>query len=151
MAHPVSVYERTTPDTTRGSTRRPDLFSPRAHAIGRWAVPFALGLIYGFWAAEIRRAGGPVTTGNLVFAAVTVIVFTVVLAGVLTLGRRLGRELHAALWFAFIGVAFGFLYSQSGEPILLSVGLSLLFAVGAGVTTFYWFYTHEDARGNRIT
>ncbi|PZG99810.1 hypothetical protein C1I97_23795 [Streptomyces sp. NTH33] len=147
MAHAAPVRGR----TTGGSTRRPDLFGPRAHAIGRWAVPFALGLIYGFWAAEIRRSGGPATAGNLVFAGVTVIVFTVVLAGVLTLGPRLRREPHALLWFAFTGVAFGFLFSQSRESILLAVGLSLLLGIGVGLMCFYWFYTHEDARGHRIT
>ncbi|MGX4691080.1 hypothetical protein [Streptomyces sp. JNUCC 63] len=147
MAHAAPVYGR----TTRGSTRRPDLFSPRAHAIGRWAAPFALGLIYGYWAAAIRRHGGPITTGNLVFGFVTTIVFTVVLASVLVLGPRLGREPHAVLWFAFIGVAFGFLFSQSGESVWLSVALSLLAGIGVGVICFYWFYTHEDARGHRIT
>ncbi|MFE9169170.1 hypothetical protein ACFYNZ_06525 [Streptomyces kebangsaanensis] len=146
MVHAAPVHGR----TPRGSTRRPELFGPRAHAVGRWAVPFALGLIYGFWAAEIRRSGGPVTAGNLVFAGVTVIVFTVVLAGVLTLGPRLRREPHALLWFAFVGVAFGFLFSQSGESVWLSVALSLLFGIGVGLMCFYWFYTHEDARGHRI-
>jgi drug/metabolite transporter (DMT)-like permease len=142
MAHAAPVYG--------GSTRSPDLFGQRAHAIGRWAGTFALGLVYGYWAAANRRSGGPITTGNLVFGFVTAVVFTLLLAGVLTLGPRLRRESHALLWFAFFGVAFGFLYSQSGETVLLSVGLSLVVGIAVGLACFYWFYTHEDAVGHRV-
>ncbi|MFD7991579.1 hypothetical protein [Streptomyces mexicanus] len=129
---------------------RPDLFSPRAHAIGRWAVPFAIGLVYGYWAAANRRSGGPITAWNVVFGFVTAIVFTVLLAGVLTLAPRLPRELHAFVWFLFSGLAFGFLYNQSGESVLLTVGLSLAFGVAVGLICFYWVYTHEDAEGHRL-
>ncbi|MFF9122581.1 hypothetical protein ACF09J_04640 [Streptomyces sp. NPDC014889] len=135
--------------TTR-TTRPPDLFSARAHAIGRWAGPLALGLVYGYWAAADRRHGGPITGWNVLFGFVTTIVFTVLLAAVLMVGPRLRREQHAALWFAFIGVAFGFLYSQSGHAIISAVGLSLGIGIVAGLFCFYWFYTHEDEAGHRV-
>ncbi|MEU6006979.1 hypothetical protein [Streptomyces sp. NPDC047453] len=136
--------------TTR-TTRPPNLFSDRAHAIGRWAGPLALGLVYGYWAAADRRYGGPITGWNVLFGFVTTIVFAVVLTGVLMVGPRLRREQHAALWFAFIGVAFGFLYSQSGHAIVPTVGLSLGIGIVAGLFCFYWFYTHEDAAGRRVS
>ncbi|MFH9981898.1 hypothetical protein ACH4ND_22140 [Streptomyces sp. NPDC017179] len=135
--------------TTR-TTRPPDLFSARAHAIGRWAGPLALGLVYGYWAAADRRHGGPITGWNVLFGFVTTIVFTGLLAAVLIAGPRLRREQHAALWFAFIGVTFGFLYSQSGHAIVSVVGLSLAIGIVAGLFCFYWFYTHEDAAGRRV-
>ncbi|MFI1293192.1 hypothetical protein ACH4VM_32920 [Streptomyces sp. NPDC020792] len=146
MAHAAPVSGITT-----RTTRPPNLFSARAHAIGRWAGPLALGLVYGYWAAADRRDGGPITGWNVLFGFVTTIVFTVVLAGVLMLGPRLRREQHAALWFAFIGVAFGFLYSQSGHALVSTVGLSLGIAIVAGLFCFYWFYTHEDAAGRRVS
>ncbi|MFD4955010.1 hypothetical protein [Streptomyces sp. NPDC058451] len=135
---------------TARTTRRPNLFSARAHAIGRWAGPLALGLVYGYWAAADRRHGGPITGWNVLFGFVTTIVFTVLLAAVLVVGPRLRREQHAAMWFAFIGVTFGFLYSQSGHAIVSVVGLSLGIGVVAGLFCFYWFYTHEDAAGHRV-
>ncbi|GHE65675.1 hypothetical protein GCM10014715_19160 [Streptomyces spiralis] len=149
MAHAAPVPARTTTPATR-QPRTPDFFSHRAHNIGRWAGPFAIGLVYGYWAAANRRSGGPITTGNLVFGFVTVIVFTVLMAGVLYLAPRLRRELHAFVWFLFSAAAFGFLYNQSGESVLLTVGLSLAFGVLVGLFCFYWFYTHEDAQGHRV-
>ncbi|MFI1165029.1 hypothetical protein ACH4UM_15785 [Streptomyces sp. NPDC020801] len=147
MAHAAPLPIGTTRDTRAHPT---DLFTERAHAVGRWAVPLAIGLIYGYWAAAIRRSGGPVTGWNLAFGFVTTIVFTLVTVGVLYLGPRLRRELHATLWFAYVGIAFGFLYSQSGESVLLSSGLSLAVGVIAGLICFYWCYTHEDAEGHHI-
>jgi hypothetical protein len=137
------------PDRAR-HPRTPDVFSHRAHAVGRWAAPFVMGLIYGYWAASNRRSGGPITVGNLVFGFVTAVVFTVIMAGVLYVAWHLPREAHAFLWFLFSGAALGFLYNQSGESALLSVGLGLFFGLGVGLICFYWVYTHEDAKGNRF-
>ncbi|MFJ8348393.1 hypothetical protein ACIQ9J_18855 [Streptomyces sp. NPDC094153] len=136
--------------TTR-TTRPPNLFSARAHAVGRLAGPLALGLVYGYWTAADRRHGGPITGWNVLFGFVTTIVFTVLLVAVLMVGPRLRREQHAALWFAFIGAAFGFLYSQSAHAIMSVVGLSLGIGIVAGLFCFYWFYTHEDAVGRRVS
>ncbi|MGW4905402.1 hypothetical protein [Streptomyces sp. NPDC004270] len=139
--------------TTGGMRRRgptPDIFSPHTHLMARVAFPVVTGLIYGYWAAANRRSGGPITGWNLLFGFVTAIVFALVLFGVLTIAPRLRREVHALMWTAFIGIAFGFLYSQSGESILRSTGMSLAVAAVAFVVMFYRFYTHEDAVGHRI-
>ncbi|MFG3023055.1 hypothetical protein ACGFZQ_31655 [Streptomyces sp. NPDC048254] len=139
--------------TTGGMPRRgptPDIFSPHTHFMARVAFPVVTGLIYGYWAAANRRSGGPITGWNLLFGFVTAIVFALVLFGVLTIAPRLRREVHALMWTAFIGIAFGFLYSQSGESILRSTGMSLAVAAVAFVVMFYRFYTHEDAVGHRI-
>jgi hypothetical protein len=132
----------------RGPT--PDIFSPQAHVMARLAFPIVTGLIYGYWAAANRRSGGPITGWNLLFGFVTAIVFALVLFGVLTIAPRLRREVHALMWTAFMGIAFGFLYSQSGESILRSTGMSLAVAAVTFVVMFYRFYTHEDAVGHRI-
>lgn len=43
-----------------------------------------------------------------------------------------------------IGGAMGFLYSITGESVLLSSFIGAGFGIGALITTFYLFYTHED-------
>ncbi|MEU5087036.1 hypothetical protein [Streptomyces sp. NPDC021356] len=149
MVHAAPVSGRTAGTRAR-HPRTPDIFDTRAHLVARWAGPFAIGLVYGYWAAANRRSGGPITVGNLVFGFVTAVVFTLLMAGVLTLASRLPRELHAFLWFLFTGAAFGFLYDQSGQSVLLTIGLSLAFGVAVGLICFYWVYTHEDAKGRRI-
>ncbi|MFD4605477.1 hypothetical protein ACFWPQ_46645 [Streptomyces sp. NPDC058464] len=130
--------------------RTPDVFSAQTHARARVAVPVVTGLIYGDWAAANRRSGGPITGGNLLFGFLSALVFAVVLFALLTYAPRLSRELHAVVWTAFAGIAFGFLYSQTGESVLRSVGMSLAVAAVTFILMFYRFYTHEDAAGNRI-
>ncbi|MEV7036231.1 hypothetical protein AB0N99_39135 [Streptomyces sp. NPDC093272] len=139
--------------TAGGTSRRgptPDFFSPHTHVMGRMALPIVTGLIYGYWAASNRRSGGPITGWNLLFGFVTAIVFALVLFGVLSIAPRLRREVHALMWTAFLGIAFGFLYSQSGGSILRSVGMSLAVAAVTFIVMFYRFYTHEDEVGHRI-
>jgi hypothetical protein len=147
MSHAAPLPRGTTGGTR---TRTPDVFSPRAHAIGRWALPLAIGLVYGYWVAALRRSGGPITTGNLVYGFVPTIVFTLLLVGFLHVAPRLPRELHAFMWFLFTGTAFGFWFIQSGASILLIVVLSLVVGVASGLICFYWYYTHEDAEGHRL-
>ncbi|GAA0902691.1 hypothetical protein [Streptomyces thermoalcalitolerans] len=147
MAHAASTYKR----IPRDGTRDLNLFSPRVHAVGRWAIPLVLGLIYGCWAATNRRYGGPITTGNLVFGFVTALVFAVLMAGILMLAPRLRREMRALLWFAFSGAALGFLLSQTSHSPLFIVVLSLLTGAAVGLGCLYWFSMHEDAQGNRPT
>ncbi|WP_406438155.1 hypothetical protein OHB00_26465 [Streptomyces sp. NBC_00631] len=132
------------------SGRTPDVFSARMHARARVAIPIVTGLIYGDWAAANRRSGGPITGWNLLFGFVTAFVFAVVLFAVLTYSPRLPRELHAVVWTAFMGIAFGFLYSQTGEAIIRSIGMSVAVALVTFILMFYRFYTHEDAAGHRI-
>ncbi|MGW3953089.1 hypothetical protein ACWEKM_19735 [Streptomyces sp. NPDC004752] len=130
--------------------RTPDIFGERTHAMARLAFPVLLGLLYGYWAAANRRDGGPITGWNLLLGFVTALVFALVYLGVQALAPRLRRELHALLWSAFGGIAFGFLYHQSGESALRSTGMALVVAAVFFVVLFYRYYTHEDAAGHRI-
>ncbi|MFF4752474.1 hypothetical protein ACWD5R_16225 [Streptomyces sp. NPDC002514] len=132
--------------------RTPDIFSGHTHALARLAFPVLLGLAYGYWAAANRRFGGPITGWNILFGFVTAIAFILVYLGVQALAPRLRRELHALLWAAFTGIAFGFLFNQSASApsVLRSAGLSLIIAAVAFIIIFYRYYTHEDAQGHRI-
>ncbi|MFF3461903.1 hypothetical protein [Streptomyces sp. NPDC002619] len=136
---------------TRGG-RLPDVFSERTHRIAKVAVPVVAGLVYGYWAAANTRYGGLITGWNLLFGFVTAIVFMAVCMGLIALAPRLRREVHAVLWAAFTGIAFGFLYSVSGrgQAILGSAGLALVVAAAVFIVLFYRYYTHEDAEGHRI-
>jgi len=139
---------------TTGSTvtayRPPDVFDEQVHTVARIAWPVALGLVYGFWAAGIRRDAGPITGWNILFGFVCAIVFAVVCIALFMVTPYLRREAHAVLWASFGGVAFGFLYSQTGESVLRSVGLGLALAVAVFAFNFYRYYTHEDAEGHRV-
>ncbi|WP_171117236.1 MULTISPECIES: hypothetical protein [unclassified Streptomyces] len=139
----------TAPATRPGATRTPDLFSPRTHAVARWAVPVCVGLLYGYWAAANDRGGGPITGWNVLFGFVTALVFVVLYAAVRAAASRLRRGAHALAWAAFWGVAFGFLYSQTGESVLRSAGMSVVITGAVFVVLFYRYYTHEatDRRG----
>ncbi|GAQ61593.1 hypothetical protein ACKI1J_20540 [Streptomyces scabiei] len=129
----------------------PDVFSERTHALANRIVPVALGLVYGYWAAAMNRDAGPITGWNVLFGLVTAFVFAALHIAVLTVAPRLRRELHAALWAAFAGCAFGFLYSQASQhSVLRSVAMSLAVAAGFLVVNFYRYYTHEDAAGHRL-
>lgn len=129
----------------------PDVFDERTHALANRIVPVALGLVYGYWAAAMNRDGGPITGWNVLFGLVTAFVFATLHIAVLTVAPRLRRELHAVLWAAFAGCAFGFLYSQASQhSVLRSAAMSLAVAAGFLVVNFYRYYTHEDAEGHRL-
>ncbi len=123
------------------------------------AVPVVLGLIYGYWVAANNRAGGEITGGNLLLGFVSALVFAVLCAALLMLGPRMPRELHALLWTAFVGCAFGFLYTQSGsffatqgagqgrhDDVVRSVLMSLAASAVTFAVFFYRYYTREDAQ-----
>ncbi|MEU1038137.1 hypothetical protein ACFYP4_13995 [Streptomyces sp. NPDC005551] len=130
------------PGTDRTS-RRPDVFGARAHI----AVPVLLGLVYGFWAAQIRRDAGAVTAWNVIFGIVCAIAFTALWFGIRATAPRLRREPHALLWAVFAGVSIGFLHSQSHSTLLWSVLMAVAVTAGVFVAMFYRYYTHEDAQG----
>ncbi|MGX1560570.1 hypothetical protein [Streptomyces sp. NPDC055506] len=130
--------------------RTPDVFSPRVHTMANIVLPVVLGLVYGYWAAAFRRDAGPITGWNLLFGFLTAFVFAVVFAAVWQIAQRLRRELHALMWFVFTGCAMGFLYSQTGESVLKSIGLGLTVGAGVLVMLFYRYYSREDATGHRI-
>ncbi|MEU2895157.1 hypothetical protein ACWC4E_01165 [Streptomyces sp. NPDC001273] len=145
MAH---AAPRTRRAIERGGTT--DLFSGRAHRAALVALPVVLGLVYGYWAAANRRYGGPVTGWNLLFGFLTALVFAVVLMTLLAVAPKLRREVHAAAWAAFCGIAVGFLFSQSGGSVLRSTALALAAAAGVFAVMFYRFYTREDFQGHRV-
>lgn len=138
------------PRTASGRPGTIRLFSDRTHGVARLAVPVVLGLVYGYWAAANARYGGPITGGNILFGFVTALVFAVLCAVLLSVAPKLRREVHAALWGAFSGIAVGFLVNQSGTSVLRSTVLGLIIAAFVFVFTFYRYYTHEDAKGHRI-
>lgn len=127
----------------------PDVLSERAHTVTRRTLTVAGGLVYGYWVAAINRAGGPITGWNLLLGFLSAFGFMALCTGTRALAPRLRRELHAATWAAFAGIAFGFIYSQSDESVLRSCLISLAVAAGVGAMAFYRYYTHEDAVGHR--
>ncbi|MFJ1808850.1 MULTISPECIES: hypothetical protein [unclassified Streptomyces] len=136
--------------TTTARTRTPDVFSERTHRAAQWTTAVGLGLVYGYWAAANNRSGGPITGWNLLLGFVSAFVFAALYLGVHALASRVRRELHALLWAAFAGCAFGFLYSQTDAAVLRSAGMALAIAAAVFATLFFRYYTHEDAAGHRI-
>ncbi|MBD0842198.1 MULTISPECIES: hypothetical protein [unclassified Streptomyces] len=145
MAHAAPA-----PGARRRAPRTPDVFSARTHRAAAMATPVVLGLVYGYWAAANRRDGDAITGWNVLFGFVTALAFAVAYVAVRTLAPRLKRELHATLWAAFAGCAFGFLYSQAGPSVLRSTAMSLAVAAGVFAVLFYRYYTHEDAEGHPL-
>ncbi|MEV6113522.1 hypothetical protein AB0L59_13665 [Streptomyces sp. NPDC052109] len=130
--------------------RPPDVFGTRTHRAAHIAVPVVLGLIYGYWVAADARQGGSITGGNLLLGWLSALVFAVVSVALLRLAPRMTRELHALLWSAFVGIAFGFLYIQTPHSVWRSVLMSALVAGCTFGAFFYRYYTREDAFGRRI-
>ncbi|MFG2680390.1 hypothetical protein [Streptomyces sp. NPDC048392] len=152
MAHAVSARGasngvRTGPGTPGRTT--PDVFGERTHLLAKWAMPLAVGLVYGYWAAAIRRRGGPVTGWNLFFGFMTVLAFVILYYAVRAVAERLPREGHAVLWGAFAGSALGFLYSVSGVAMFTCVVVSLLLAAAVTLALLYHYGTHQDAEEAR--
>ncbi|WP_328838074.1 hypothetical protein [Streptomyces europaeiscabiei] len=135
----------------RAAPATPDVFSARTHTLANRILPVVLGLVYGYWAAAMNRDGGPITGWNLLFGFVTAFVFAALHTAALIVAPRLRRELRAAVWAAFAGCAFGFLYSQASQhSVLRCAAMSLAVAAGFLAANFYRYYTHEDATGHRL-
>ncbi|AOR33169.1 hypothetical protein BFF78_20755 [Streptomyces fodineus] len=149
MSRPGGTREIATRTSGR-RTRPPDVFDARTHRIAHIAGPVVLGLVYGYWVAADARQGGSITGGNLLLGWISALVFAAVTVALLTLAPRMTREVHALLWTAFAGCAFGFLYIQSGHSVWRTVMLSLIIAGCTFATFFYRYYTREDAAGNRV-
>ncbi|OKK18342.1 hypothetical protein AMK16_18615 [Streptomyces sp. CB00455] len=134
MAHAASTAPRRRPYGPSGGT---------AHA-ARNALTRALlmGLVYGFWAAFIERQMGPVNTGNVFYGILCGALFAAVMFGLNRAGPRLQREVRAAAYGAFAGIAVGYLHSLTGASVLRSTVIGLFCGAGVGAAAFYRFYTH---------
>ncbi|MFI5615958.1 hypothetical protein [Streptomyces sp. NPDC051567] len=111
---------------------------------GALAAPLLLGLVYGVWAAFIHRHMGPVDVGNVFYGILCGAVFAVCMVALARVGPRLKREVHAASYGVFAGVAVGYLHSLTNGSVLRSAGIGLAVAAGVGVVMFYRYYTHEE-------
>lgn len=102
------------------------------------------GIVYGLWAAAIGRDAGPITGWNVLLGVVAAVAFVAAYLGLRLLGTHLPRELRAAAWAGFAGVAVGFLHGLTGSSVLRSAAVAFAVAAGAFVVVFYLFYTTED-------
>jgi hypothetical protein len=151
MAHAAPASGGGTSRTAVTGTRGlPDVFSARTHRVASIAAPVVLGLVYGYWAAANRRSGGEITGWNLLFGFVAAAAFMVLYVAVRWVAGRTIREVHAILWSAFAGSAFGFLYDQTDKTVLRSALMGLVIGAAFFAVLFYRYYTHEDAQGRRI-
>ncbi|MGW2048774.1 hypothetical protein ACWCPF_26865 [Streptomyces sp. NPDC001858] len=130
--------------------RTPDVFSERFHQNAQRSTAVVLGLVYGYWVAANNRSGGPITGWNLLLGFVSAFVFAALYLVIHSLAPHMRRELHALLWTAFTGCAFGFLYAQTGASVLRATGMSLAVSAITLVTLFYRYYTREDGEGHRV-
>ncbi|MET9885259.1 hypothetical protein ABZZ20_19425 [Streptomyces sp. NPDC006430] len=103
-----------------------------------------LGLVYGVWAAFIKRDTGPVDAGNVFYGILCGVLFAAIMFTLAQVGPQLMREVHATAYGAFGGVAVGYLYSLSGHSILRSCWIGLITGIGVGVVAFYRYYTREE-------
>lgn len=107
------------------------------------AAPVVLGIVYGIWAAANSRDGGAPTGGNILLGFVAGAAFAVLYTALRRIAPALPRELRAAAWAAFAGIAFGYLYSLGGASVLRSTGMAAVVAASVFAVTFYRYYTRE--------
>ncbi|MGX1271232.1 hypothetical protein [Streptomyces phaeoluteigriseus] len=137
------------PSGTPSGAGATDVFGTRTHLVMKWAVPVALGLVFGYWAAANRRSAGPITGWNILFGFVAALVFIALYVAVRAVAPRMRREAHALLWAVFAGCAIGFLINQSGSSVLYCAGVSLVVAAGFFVVMLYRYNTREAPEGHR--
>ncbi|MGW0749827.1 hypothetical protein [Streptomyces sp. NPDC002587] len=102
-----------------------------------------LGLVYGVWAAFIKRDTGPVDAGNVFYGILCGALFAACMFGLNRVGPRLMREVHATAYGAFAGIAVGYLHSLTGASVFSSTVIGLFSGVGIGAAAFYRYYTRE--------
>lgn len=126
----------------------PTSHAPQLRAPGSATTMFGLaavviGIVFGIVVAQ--RAAGSVADGNAWLGIVSGVVFAALFMGVHRAAPRLPRELRAAAWASFAGIAFGFVYSQGmpGPSVLRSTIMAIGIAAGVFAVTFYRYYTRE--------
>lgn len=102
------------------------------------------GLVYGVWAAFIKRQMGPVDAGNVFYGILCGALFAGIMFALHQVGPRLMREVHATAYGAFTGIAAGYLHSLTNSSVLKSTVVGLFVGIGVGATAFYRYYTRED-------
>ncbi|MEU8431834.1 hypothetical protein AB0F18_02810 [Streptomyces sp. NPDC029216] len=125
--------------------RHRPMASAHAHDISKSALarPLLLGLVYGVWAAFIKRQMGPVDAGNVFYGILCGVIFAGIMFALARVGPRLKRELHAAAYGVFIGVAVGYLHSLTNQSVLRATVVGLFSGLGVGIVAFYRYYTRE--------
>ncbi|WP_079428439.1 hypothetical protein [Streptomyces katrae] len=120
--------------------------SAQAHDITRGALarPLLAGLVYGVWAAFIKRQMGPVDAGNVFYGILCGVIFAGIMFALARVGPRLKREVHAAAYGVFIGCAVGYLHSLTNQSVLRATVVGLFSGIGVGLVAFYRYYTRED-------
>ncbi|WP_405778621.1 hypothetical protein [Streptomyces sp. NBC_00859] len=134
-----------TPTTVRG--HRPAGRKPAAHGhlpVAALATPLVLGVVYGLYTAFILSSGHVFSTAKVVLSVVSGLVLALLAFGFGRIQHALPKEARAAGYGLLIGGAMGFLYSMTGASVLTSAFIGAGFGIGALVTTFYLFYTHEE-------
>ncbi|MEI5034059.1 hypothetical protein RB201_18840 [Streptomyces sp. S1A(2023)] len=117
----------------------------RHHTPLAWALPLVLGVAYGFYAAFIRRDGGPSTGGQVLLGLISGVALAVLCFAVGRIQRSLPRELRAAaVYGALTACAIGFLVSLTDTSVLRSTVLGLVVGAGVLCVSFYVFYTRES-------
>ncbi|MFJ3598946.1 hypothetical protein ACIPRU_20880 [Streptomyces sp. NPDC090126] len=122
---------------------------PRAHARTphhtslAWALPLVLGVIYGFYAAFIRRDGGPSTGGQVLLGLVSGVALAALCFALGRIQHSLPRELRAVAYGALTACAIGFLVSLTDTSVLRSTGLGLAVGAGVLVVSYYYLYSRE--------
>ncbi|MDJ0380695.1 hypothetical protein [Streptomyces sp. G-G2] len=107
------------------------------------ALPLVLGLIYGVYAAFMKRQMGPVDAGNVFYGILCGALFAACLIALARFGPRLPREARAAAYGIFAALAMGYLYSLTDHTVLLSSGIALAVGAGVAIVAFYRYYTRE--------
>lgn len=138
MAHAApTAHRRQWPST---GTRE----ASRDRMKGQLARALVLGLVYGVYAAYMKRDMGPVDAGNVFYGILCGALFAAVMFGLAQVGPRwLNQEVHATAYGAFGGIAVGYLYSMADHSILRSCWMGLITGIGVGLAAYYRFHVRE--------
>ncbi|MQS34384.1 hypothetical protein [Streptomyces katsurahamanus] len=112
-------------------------------AVLSWAIPLALGALFGFYAGFLHRTGQAVGWWDVLYGVVAGLVFTALAYGLGRIQHALPREQRAAAYGALCGIAIGFLHSLTGASVLRSAWMGVIFAAVMAAVSFYVFYTRE--------